>query len=275
MNPAPALTPAGEELARLAVAAILSHERKSPDSENEPRGNESHLRPALADVLGGAGPFHPGGHQAPQRTAAAARQIAVLGKIAVNRDFGQEAGRGGEHFVYRRPGDRDVLKLTLPDAAGFGFVLAVTDSLLWLRPAIASEYLGRLGLMDAVFGVATPVADVISSSHGRPQIASTQAWVDAVIPEAEEVSDWLHAQGFLPVARAFQDRGSVPAGSAWYRPADNVLLGDAMPRNFIKTLEGIIVPIDVSLTLMPESLMPAGALVRVGSTTDGPYISQA
>jgi hypothetical protein len=149
MNPAPALTPAGEELARLAVAAILSHERKSPDSENEPRGNESHLRPALADVLGGAGPFHPGGHQAPQRTAAAARQIAVLGKIAVNRDFGQEAGRGGEHLVYRRPGDRDVLKLTLPDAAVFGFVLDVADSLLWLRPAIASEYLGRLGLMDA------------------------------------------------------------------------------------------------------------------------------
>ena len=114
-SPESALTPAGEELAREAMAAIVPHERESPNPEDEPGGNESGLREAIEDVLRGPGPFHSGRAQAPRRSFAAARQVEALGKVAGSIDFGPEIGRGGEHMVFRKPGDRDVQKLTLPD----------------------------------------------------------------------------------------------------------------------------------------------------------------
>ncbi len=115
--------------------------------------------------------------------------------------------------------------------------------------------------METVFEVPVRVTGIVSNPCGLPQIATAQAWIDGTIPEGSEVSDWLHEQGFLAIARNCQDRGSVPAGSAWYRPADNILMGDAMPRNFIKTPEGLIVPIDVSLTLISMALLPEKALI--------------
>ena len=264
MNPAPAstavLSPAGEVLALRAVAAILSHERESPNPQNEPRGDAERLRAALENVLRGPGPFHPGRDQASRRSVAGARQVQTLGEVAGSIDFGSEIGRGGEHIVFRRRDDRDVRKLTLPEVYGYRFVLDVDGGMIWLRPAIASEYLGRMGLMDAVFGVAVQVVGVVKNPHGWPQIATGQPWIDGAIPDAGETAEWLAEQGFYAMAREFQDRGSVPAGSAWYRPADNVLLGDAVPRNFIKTPEGIIVPIDVSLTLLPQASLPANVL---------------
>lgn len=256
----PALPAAVEQLAALAVAAMIPHERESPNPQNEPRGNAESLRETLTDVLQRPGPFHPGRDQASRRSFAGARQVAALGKIAGSIDFGPEIGRGGEHIVFRKPDDRDVHKLTLPDVYGYGFVLDVDGGIVWLRQAIASEYLGRLGLMDVVFGVTVRVTGVAANPRAYPQIATCQPWIDGVIPEPEEASDWLHEQGFFAITREFQDRGSVPAGSAWYRPADSVLMGDAVPRNFIKTPDGIIVPIDVSLTLLPETLLPANAL---------------
>lgn len=115
--------------------------------------------------------------------------------------------------------------------------------------------------MDVVFGVRVNVIGVVANKRGYPQIATSQPWIDGVVPHSEETSEWLAEQDFHAVGRAFHDRGGVPVGSAWYRPNDNVLMGDALPRNFIKTPEGIIVPIDVSLTLVPTYLMPSGSLI--------------
>jgi hypothetical protein len=258
------LTPASEALAKAAVAAIVSHERESPNSENEPGGNEARLREAIKDVLRGPSPFYSGRNQPSERSAAAARQIEALAKVAVSLDLGEEIGRGGEHVVFRRKGDRDVQKLTLPEVYGYGYVVDAGDGLVWLRHAIASEYLGRLGLMDAVFGVPVYVTGILNNPYGYPQIATRQPWIDGTIPAPAEVSDWLHEQGFLSVDRSVHDRGTIPAGSVWYRPADNVLMGDAVPRNFIKTPDGIIAPIDVSLTLLPRLLLPKGAVAGHG-----------
>jgi hypothetical protein len=113
-----------------------------------------------------------------------------------------------------------------------------------------------MGLMDAVFGVPVFVIRIVSNPFGCPQIATRQPWIDGDIPSPGELSDWLHQQGFSSVPRSLHDRASVPAGSAWFRPADNVLMGDAVARNFLKTPDGIIVPIDVSLTLLPEDRLP-------------------
>ena len=258
------LNPAGEKLARLAVALILGNESESPDPQNDPRGDAGRLRAALADVLRGASPFHPGRHSASRRSAAAARQVEALGEVAGQLSLGPEIGRGGEHIVHHTEGRREVQKLTLPDTGGYGFVPDVDGDIVWLRPAIASEYLGRLGLMDAVFGVPSRVTGILTNHQGAPQIASSQPWVDGIIPESDEVSDWLHEQGFAPVPRRFHERGSVPAGSVWYRRTDDILMGDAVPRNFLKTPDGIIVPIDVSLTLIPVELIP-GAMVGAES----------
>jgi hypothetical protein len=178
--------------------------------------------------------------------------------------LGPEIGRGGEHIVHHAEGRREVQKLTLPDIGGYGFVPDVDGDILWLRPAIASEYLGRLGLMDAVFGVPSRITGILRNPQGAPQTASSQPWVDGIIPESEEISEWLHEQGFAAVPRRFHERGSVPAGSVWYRKMDNLLMGDAVPRNFLKTPDGIIVPIDVSLSLIPAELMP-GAMAGAES----------
>ena len=104
----PALPAAAEQLAALAVAAIIPHERESPNPQNEPRGNAESLRETLTDVLQRPGPFHPGRDQASRRSVAGARQIAALGKIAGSIDLGPEIGRGGEHIVFRKPDDQDV-----------------------------------------------------------------------------------------------------------------------------------------------------------------------
>jgi hypothetical protein len=122
------LTPAGEALAKEAVAAIIRNVRESSNPQNDPGRDAGRLRAAIADVVRGANPFHSGRYQASQCAAAGAGQIEALRRVAEVLNFGEEIGRGGEHVVFRQPGDRDVQKLTLPEVYGYGYVLDLSDT---------------------------------------------------------------------------------------------------------------------------------------------------
>jgi hypothetical protein len=78
------------------------------------------------------------------------------------------------------------------------------------------------------------------------QIVSVHEFVSGVLPEQDEVDDFLMEAGFVPVRQKYW---------LWEKPypteAFAIGLGDARADNFVKTPFGIV-PVDVRLWITPE-----------------------
>lgn len=75
----------------------------------------------------------------------------------------------------------------------------------------------------------------------------------------EDIREFMEAKGFVQVPRGMTAQG-VPRILCWYRCADQVLVYDAKPANFIKRPAGVsqaydLFPIDLVVSIFPLVLM--------------------
>ena len=161
-----------------------------------------------------------------------------------------------EHEVRHCAEDQRAWKRTWPGTFGF---IPRFDAAGWMpRPATPLEYLQRFEIQNLIFGDAVQVEGVMISPEpslvigvgaGGVSLVVSQPWLDAADekqphPTADEVAEVMRSAGFEAVPGAF---------FGWLRREDGILVLDARPDNFIKTVRGVL-PIDLHLTRLPGQL---------------------
>ncbi len=168
---------------------------------------------------------------------------------------------GGEHLVFEDETKTTVLKHTLP-----GFYGRTVDEsvlldartfqnrrVLTFRGALPSEYLRRWAVLQDIFGLPTVYQGKVGDGP-EPQMAVAQPYIeqdDSDPPTLADVAAFMQAYGFTkipPHVLAVPEVTDV----TWYRQSDGILVTDAHARNFRKDLDGVIIPIDLVVTLIPK-----------------------
>jgi hypothetical protein len=154
--------------------------------------------------------------------------------------------RSTEHEVFLRTADRRVVKCTYPGA--FGFVKDRLDGKP--RKATPLYYLRRLELMNKVFGddlvlegVAFGTPQYGKKSDPMPFLIISQSFIETVgekfcEPSEQEIADFMVSLGFSQLSDSVYQ---------WYRESDKIVVSDAKPANFIKSIRGVI-PIDLLIS---------------------------
>ncbi|WP_411847762.1 hypothetical protein AAFN60_18420 [Roseibacillus persicicus] len=141
-------------------------------------------------------------------------------------------GKGGmEHEIFHHPQQDRFWKATSPNLAGFGPSGYFTPG----------GYLRRLRLSNLIFNDDVRFEGVLERPSGASIVTSQQAvhpHPERFVPTQEEISGLLTSLGF-----------EQTRGTAWYRAADGITLGDCHDRNFIRTPVASIVAIDVQPVL--------------------------
>lgn len=145
----------------------------------------------------------------------------------------------------------------------------VGDGFLDRRNASPSEYLKRMALHVQVFGSDIRLEGVTKSEKpsmlighppGQPSIVISQRWYEkngAIT--SEDIHNLMVGEGFRAAAASY---------FGWYRPSDGIVIVDAKPDNFIKTLEGIV-PLDLQISQFSKQELIATGLT---ATDDLPVI---
>lgn len=179
-------------------------------------------------------------------------------------------GVGGEHVIYGSEALGVVVKHTLPGF--YGRIMDETKLLdprtfqnktrLMMRAALPSEYLRRWAVMTDIFGMRTHYLGKVMGSDHEPQMAVEQPFIpeDENLPATlEDAEAFFTAHGFARVNDAHIINPEVH-GVTWYRQRDGVLVTDAHARNFRRDLDGVIIPVDLVIALVPpgaSTLLPA------------------
>ncbi len=122
-----------------------------------------------------------------------------------------------------------------------------------MRGALPSEYLRRWAVAETVFGLETLYCGVVNPSAAEPQMAVSQTYIDqfADDPATEaDVSAFFIANNFTQVGADLIVNPEIQ-NVTWYRQRDGILITDAHPRNFRKDTTGVLIPIDLVVTLVP------------------------
>jgi hypothetical protein len=112
-----------------------------------------------------------------------------------------------------------------------------------------------------VFGTLTTYLGKVNVGNEEPQMAVVQPYIpqdDADSASLEDVEAMMVAHGFARVDGALIVNPEIREVT-WYRQRDGLLVTDAHARNFRKDLEGIIVPIDLVISVVPpgaSTLLP-------------------
>ena len=151
--------------------------------------------------------------------------------IHYNPPHGPRTG-GAEHEVFFHQKESRVFKRTYPGTFGS----APTDRGL-RRTATPYFYLVRLELLNEVFGLDMKLEGVTGDELLSMLIS--QAWVHPAdprnpLPSPAEIAEFMCGLGFEPTSRPYE----------WHRKADEVLVSDARPDNFIRSKLGVV-PIDL------------------------------
>lgn len=177
---------------------------------------------------------------------------------------------GGEHTVFIPDQSETVIKHTLPGF--YGRIMDETKLLdprtfqnktrLMMRAALPSEYLRRWAVMDDVFGMITHYLGKVTGYDREPQMAVAQPFIpeDENLPATlEDAAAFFTAHGFERVSDEHIINPEVH-GVTWYRQRDGVLVTDAHARNFRRDLDGVLIPVDLVIALVPpgaSALLPA------------------
>jgi hypothetical protein len=229
------------------------------------------LLQSAARISGADAQIHYGWNS--QRSYAAARE-GELRQLAAEPDAGappsDTMGVGGEHALFGSEALGKVIKHTLPGF--YGRIMDETKLLdartfqnktrLMMRAALPSEYLRRWAVMTAVFGMRTHYLGKVMGSDHEPQMAVEQPFIpeDENLPATlEDAAAFFTAHGFERVADEHIINPEVH-GVTWYRQRDGVLVTDAHARNFRRDLDGVLIPVDLVIALVPpgaSALLPA------------------
>jgi hypothetical protein len=146
-----------------------------------------------------------------------------------------------EHTVRYDESRKRAIKETFPDE--FGWV-PILDSGRWTAGiARPLDYIRRWQLFNQVFGDSVRLEGARRYEDGKVSIVISQSWRAAgdsrnPNPTREEMEEFLHQAGFVPVPDSYR---------GWYRSGDGILLIDANPDNFVQTRYGTV-PIDLPIT---------------------------
>ena len=162
-----------------------------------------------------------------------------------------------EHEVHFRQSDGRAVKRTW--AGFYGQVPIPRKGKLDRANASPVEYLRRMALQILVFegdlklegvSISDKPSMIIGQPAGEPSFVISQPWyARSERATTEEIAELLKESGFVEVPGSY---------FGWYRPADGVVIVDAKPDNFIKTVAGIV-PIDLQMAhFTTEQLASAG-----------------
>ncbi len=212
-------------------------------------------RECAKELIGSAPAETFGWHRREKRERLLDDQLVILRRYA-NDDTapGNPIGAGGEHQVWHLDGDSHVSKFTINDQ--FGYVVDQQNDnrghKLHLRPALPSEYLLRLGTQNAVFGDAITLQGLCTARV--PSIITAQPEADQGRPSQTDVNSFLWQSGFLRLPDEMM-MAPYTTKPFWWRPLDDILVGDCNPENYSRITDDIIVPIDVISHPFPRSLL--------------------
>ena len=175
---------------------------------------------------------------------------------------------GQEHEVFK-PCDSDLIyRLTLHGT--FGVLLRAGMRIdkatqayltfLHLTTAPPTEYLRRLTLQNDVFGNVFEFIGIHDGTDG-PAIVTSHPYIAGGPATDAEITEFMEALAFRRVPEEHVKNDTMNAFT-WYRAADAILVTDAAPRNFKKTSDGHIIPIDLVAQHWP------GLAEQLGMTND-------
>jgi hypothetical protein len=118
------------------------------------------------------------------------------------------------------------------------------------------EYLARHAMMNKLWPQLGYQFHGIAADHqGRPRAVISMNGIDGPEPSQEEVHDWFMQRGFEPHGeRAYDDSEKDLGQWTWRDPSTGTVIDDAHAKNFRKTSQGEIVPIDVDVRPGPGAL---------------------
>jgi hypothetical protein len=241
------------------------HEKPDHHPDRSPQNARSHLEAAAR--LSGA---HDSLHFGPERKG----QLASAREIELKRLASEPSAPpppcdeptfvGGEHIVFGDEAKTTVFKHTV-----FGFYGRILDETvlvdprtfqnrrkLAMRGALPSEYLRRWAVIEAVFGLETHYKGIVDPASAEPQMAVSQPYIDQLVEDPsteEDVTAFFAAYGFNQVSAEIIVNPEIQ-NVTWYRQRDGILATDAHPRNFRKDTTGVLIPIDLVITLVPAGI---------------------
>ncbi|MCE0521993.1 MAG: hypothetical protein LV480_03685 [Methylacidiphilales bacterium] len=174
-----------------------------------------------------------------------ARDCGTLVRASVFHGLEVVSECTSEHKVFYRADDNRAIKRTW--AGVYGQIPTVQDCALSRRNALPSEYLRRMALQISVFKsdiqlvgvfISEEPSMIIGQPPGEPSLVISQEWFEKdAAPSLTEIADYMRSEGFVHDPKAY---------FGWYRTADGVIIVDAKPDNFIKTIFGLM-PIDLQM----------------------------
>jgi hypothetical protein len=241
------------------------HEESDHHPDRSPQNARSHLA-AATRLSGACDSIHFGPEWKSKLPAAREGELKRLTAEASAPAPPEPSSQflGGEHEVWVSIPPTTVFKHTVPGF--YGRILDETVLLdprtfqnrrkLAMRGALPSEYLRRWAVAETVFGLETLYCGVVNPSAAEPQMAVSQTYIDqfADDPATEaDVSAFFIANNFTQVGADLIVNPEIQ-NVTWYRQRDGILITDAHPRNFRKDTTGVLIPIDLVITLVPCGL---------------------
>jgi len=148
----------------------------------------------------------------------------------------KEGGR--EHDLTHDPATATWLKFTKPAAAGYivSFALGAPA----LEPAMPLEYLERLALQNAIFGDRVTFVGIGGERH-RPRVVTRQPDIPGDAADPSEIIHLMTGElGFSTLPACF----AVGYANSLAFIRDDFAVFDLRPANVVRTVEGLIIPID-------------------------------
>lgn len=155
-----------------------------------------------------------------------------------------------EHGTLYPGNGRRWVKFTLPNLAGY--TADWTDAgVPFLRNARPGEYFDRLHWQNKLFGDDIRLAGLWQDGGGGWRIVTTQPHVAGEAATPEEIRAGMTALGFV----------RLPWTGIGYENSESWRIGrvcvwDVHPANVVRTESGLIVPIDVIITPLPDGFPP-------------------
>lgn len=158
---------------------------------------------------------------------------------------------GQEHRIWPSEDGTRIFKTTY--GGNFGFTVIsneATGGCPELTKSLPLEYLERLLLQNQIFGDDL-ILEAILAIEAEAAIVSSQPTLIGQPVATEEIEEFMRRLWFKPLhGLSLGNPGSL----AFYRDLDEVVAFDAHTANFVKDLDGAVLPIDLILVRADQAL---------------------
>jgi hypothetical protein len=161
---------------------------------------------------------------------------------------------GQEHRIWPSPDRTRIFKATYPDSFGFTVISSeATAGHPELTRSLPLEYLERLRLQNQIFGDAI-ILEAVAAERESTVIVSSQPTLIGQPVSSDEIIEFMRRLWFDLVPGLSLGN---PGALSFYRDLDEVAAFDAHAGNFVKDLNGVVLPIDLILVRAHTALQAA------------------